>query len=130
MSPPEPRDLARQILSRCNDPACIDLTGYTETVRDLLLIFQFADLLITNDGGPGQFAALTPIPSIIFYGPETPKLYGPEDGKAFIFYDPLPCTPCLTAYNHRNSPCDGDNLCLKQIPPDRVLAKALEILQA
>jgi lipopolysaccharide heptosyltransferase II len=125
----EDKDLAGQILSRCNDPACIDLTGYTKTVRDLLLIFQFADLLITNDGGPGQFAALTPIPSIIFYGPETPKLYGPEDGKAFIFYDPLPCTPCLTAYNHRNSPCDGDNLCLKQIPPDRVLAKALEILR-
>jgi ADP-heptose:LPS heptosyltransferase len=126
----EDKDLAGQILSRCNDPACIDLTGYTKTVRDLLLIFQFADLLITNDGGPGQFAALTPIPSIIFYGPETPKLYGPEDGKAFIFFDPLPCTPCLTAYNHRNSPCDGDNLCLKQIPPDRVLAKAIEILQA
>ena len=125
----EDKDLADQILSRCNGPACIDLTGYTKTVRDLLLIFQFADLLITNDGGPGQFAALTPMPSIIFYGPETPKLYGPEDDKAIIFYDPLPCTPCLTAYNHRNSPCDGDNLCLKQIPPERVLAKALEILR-
>ena len=126
----EDKDLAGQILARCNDPACIDLTGYTKTIRDLLLIFQFAALLITNDGGPGQFAALTPMPSIIFYGPETPKLYGPDDEKAFIFYDPLPCTPCLTAYNHRHSPCDGDNLCLKRIPPDRVLAKALEILQA
>jgi ADP-heptose:LPS heptosyltransferase len=99
-------------------------------VRELLLIFQFAALLITNDGGPGQFAALTPIPSIILYGPETPRLYEPDDDKAFIFYDPLPCSPCLTAYNHRNSPCDGDNLCLKQIPPDRVLTKALEILDA
>jgi lipopolysaccharide heptosyltransferase II len=126
----EDKNLAAQILSRCNDPACIDLAGYTKTVRELLLIFQFAALLITNDGGPGQFAALTPVPSIIFYGPETPKLYGPDDDKAFIFYDPLPCSPCLTAYNHRQSPCDGDNLCLKQIPPDQVLAKALEILDA
>jgi ADP-heptose:LPS heptosyltransferase len=126
----EDKNLAAEILSRCNHPACIDLTGYTTTVRELLLIFQFAALLITNDGGPGQFAALTPIPSIIFYGPETPKLYGPDDEKAFIFYDPLPCSPCLTAYNHRHSPCDGDNLCLKQIPPDRVLAKALEILES
>jgi len=126
----EDKNLAAEILSRCNHPACIDLTGYTTTVRELLLIFQFAALLITNDGGPGQFAALTPIPSIIFYGPETPKLYGPDDEKAFIFYDPLPCSPCLTAYNHRHSPCDGDNLCLKQIPPDRVLAKALDILES
>ena len=126
----EDRDLATAILSECNKPACIDLTGYTRTVSELMLIFQFAALLITNDGGPGQFAAMTPIPTIIFYGPETPDLYGPADEKTTIFYNPLPCSPCLTAYNHRNSPCDGDNLCLKQIPPEQVLKKALEILQA
>jgi ADP-heptose:LPS heptosyltransferase len=126
----EDKTLAAEIQSKCNNPACIDLTGYTKTVRDeLMLIFQFAQLLITNDGGPGQFASMTRLPTIILYGPETPKLYGPEDENASIFYDPLPCSPCLTAYNHRNSPCDGDNLCLKQINPDRVLAKALEILE-
>lgn len=125
----EDRDLATTILSECNKPACIDLTGYTRTVSELMMIFQFAALLITNDGGPGQFAAMTPIPTIIFYGPETPDLYGPADEKATIFYNPLPCSPCLTAYNHRNSPCDGDNLCLKQIPPEQVLKKALEILE-
>ena len=126
----EDRDLATAILSECNKPACIDLTGYTRTVSELMLIFQFAALLITNDGGPGQFAAMTPIPAIIFYGPETPDLYGPADEKATIFYNPLPCSPCLTAFNHRNSPCDGDNQCLKQISPEQVLKKALEILQA
>jgi ADP-heptose:LPS heptosyltransferase len=126
----EDRHLATAILSDCNNPACIDLTGYTRTVSELMLIFQFAALLITNDGGPGQFAAMTPIPAIIFYGPETPDLYGPADEKATIFYNPLPCSPCLTAFNHRNSPCDGDNQCLKQIPPEQVLKKALEILQA
>ena len=125
----EDKPLAREIIMQCNSTACIDLTGYTKSVRELMLIFHFAQLLITNDGGPGQFAAMTPIPSIIFYGPETPKLYGPEDEKASILYDPLPCSPCLTAYNHRNSPCDGDNLCLKRIDPDRVLAKAFEILE-
>ena len=123
------KELAAAILSDCNHPACIDLTGYTRTVRELMLIFQFAKLLITNDGGPGQFAALTPVPTIIFYGPETPDLYGPVDDKVMLFYNPLPCSPCLTAYNHRNSPCDGDNLCLKQIPPQQVLENALQILE-
>ncbi len=123
------KELAATILSDCNHPACIDLTGYTRTVKELILIFQFSKLLITNDGGPGQFAALTPVPTIIFYGPETPDLYGPADDKATLFYNPLPCSPCLTAYNHRNSPCDGDNLCLKQIPPQQVLKKALQILE-
>ena len=125
----EDKELAAAILSDCNHPACIDLTGYTRTIRELLLIFQFAVLLITNDGGPGQFAALTPVSTIILYGPETPDLYSPADDRATLFYNPLPCSPCLTAYNHRNSPCDGDNQCLKQIPPQQVLKKALEILE-
>ncbi|MGD8993321.1 MAG: glycosyltransferase family 9 protein [Desulfobacterales bacterium] len=123
------KQLAAAILSDCNHPACIDLTGYTRNVQELMLIFQFARLLITNDGGPGQFAALTSVPTIILYGPETPDLYGPIDDKATLFYNPLPCSPCLTAYNHRNSPCDGDNLCLKQIPPQQVLKNALQILE-
>jgi ADP-heptose:LPS heptosyltransferase len=122
------KDLGNAILSRCKNPHCVDLTGYTRTIRELMSIFHFASLLITNDGGPGHFAAMTPIPSIIFYGPETPSLYGPLDEKAAIFYAGLSCSPCLTAYNHRNSPCDGDNVCLKSIHPDEVLAKALEML--
>ncbi|MGH8475422.1 MAG: glycosyltransferase family 9 protein, partial [Methylococcales bacterium] len=87
-----------------------------------------AVLLITNDGGPGQFAAMTPIPTIILFGPETPALYGSHSPNAHFFYSGLSCSPCLTAYNHRNSPCDGDNQCLKRISPEQVLAKAREMI--
>lgn len=123
------KDLGNAILSRCKNPRCIGLTGYTGTIRELMSIFHLASLLIANDGGPGHFAAMTPIPSIIIYGPETPALYGPLDEKAVVFYASLSCSPCLTAYNHRNSPCDGDNVCLKSIDPHEVLAKALEMLK-
>ena len=121
--------LAQTIQDKCGSVYCIDLTGYTKTLRELMILFNRASLLITNDGAPGQFAALTPIPTIIFYGPETPVLYGTLDRKAVFFYLSLSCSPCLTAYNHRNSPCDGDNLCLKEIQPDQVYRKALEILR-
>jgi ADP-heptose:LPS heptosyltransferase len=121
--------LARRIQENIQEGTCIDLTGYTRSLRELMLMFQFAALLITNDGGPGQFAAMTPMPTIIFYGPETPVLYGPVDEKAHVFFDPLPCTPCLSAYNHRKSPCDGDNMCLKHIARERVLNKAQEMLE-
>ena len=124
------KEMAHKVLSHCRNPRCLDLTGYTKTLRELMLIFHFASLLITNDGGPGQFAALTPIPVIVFFGPETPVLYGPLDDKAVIIQEPLACSPCLTAYNHRNSPCDGDNVCLKSIAPARAMAKALEILES
>jgi len=127
---PDDKPLGQRLVAHCASPHCVDLTGYTTSIRHLLALFHRASLLITNDGGPGQFAALTPVPTIILYGPETPALYGSLAKKAFCFHRPLPCSPCLTAYNHRMSPCDGDNQCLKQILPDQVLAKAREMMLA
>ena len=108
----------------------IDLTGYTRSIAELLALFHVAKLLVTNDGGPGQFAALTPIWTVMLFGPETPALYAPLTAQCHSFYSQWPCSPCLTAYNHRDSFCDGDNQCLKVIAPDSVLAKAREFLKA
>jgi ADP-heptose:LPS heptosyltransferase len=127
---PDATPLAREIVAHCAHSLCVDLTGYTKSVRHLLAIFNHAALLITNDGGPGQFAALTRLPTLVFFGPETPALYSPLSPNIHCLYTALSCSPCLTAYNHRNSPCDGDNQCLKQITPQQVLHKAREILQA
>jgi lipopolysaccharide heptosyltransferase II len=125
------RAISQQVVDFCKDTACVNLAGYTRSVRHLLAVFHRASLLVTNDGGPGQFAALTPkLPTIIFFGPETPTLYKSLGSNSYCFYRGLPCSPCLTAYNHRASPCDGDNQCLKQISPEQVLAKAHEMLSA
>ena len=125
---PADKPFGQAVVAHCRSSNCIDLTGYTRSVRHLLALFHRACLLVTNDGGPGQFAVLTPVPTIIFFGPETPLLYRSLGKNAFCFHLPLPCSPCLTAYNHRTSPCDGDNQCLKRITPEQVLAKAREIL--
>jgi len=123
------REIAQAVVDHCNSTVCVNLAGYTRSVRHLLAVFHRADLLVTNDGGPGQFAALTPqLPAIIFFGPETPVLYKSLGDNAWCFHRQLPCSPCLTAYNHRTSPCDGDNQCLKQITVEQVLAKAREML--
>lgn len=127
---PEAKPLAQEIVAHCAHPHCIDLTGYTKSVRHLLAIFNHAALLITNDGGPGQFSALTTLPTLVFFGPETPALYSPLAPNIHCLYTALSCSPCLTAYNHRNSPCDGNNQCLKQITPEQVLGKARELLDA
>jgi len=123
------REIAQSVVDHCKNPVCVNLAGYTRSVRHLLAVFHRAELLVTNDGGPGQFAALTPqLPAIIFFGPETPVLYRSLGDNAWCFHRQLPCSPCLTAYNHRTSPCDGDNQCLKQITVEQVLAKAREML--
>ena len=126
------RALAQQLVGAVKesdpDSPVIDLTGYTRSIAELLALFHIARLLVTNDGGPGQFAALTPIWTLMLFGPETPSLYAPLTPKCHSFYSQWPCSPCLTAYNHRSSYCDGDNQCLKVIAPATVLAQARECL--
>ena len=126
--------LAQQLVGKVKntnpESLVIDLTGYTHSIAELLALFYVARLLVTNDGGPGQFAALTPIWTIMLFGPETPALYAPLTPRCHSFYSQWPCSPCLTAYNHRNSFCDGDNQCLKVIAPEAVLEKAREFLAA
>ena len=124
------RPLADDIAAQLESSDCMNLAGFTKTMQDLLVLFNVASLLITNDGGPGHFTALTPMPAIILFGPETPVLYGSLSPQAVNMHQQINCSPCLTAYNHRNSPCDGDNVCLKSIDPETVTAKAFGLLQS
>jgi ADP-heptose:LPS heptosyltransferase len=125
--------LANEIRAQVGSERCIALTGYTRSLRELLMLFHASDLLLTNDGGPGHFASLTPIRVLMFFGPETGRLYGPLPGpfgpKATVYESGIACSPCLSAYNHRLTFCDGDNQCLKRIAPDPVLADALQALR-
>ncbi|MBK7001724.1 MAG: glycosyltransferase family 9 protein [Rhodoferax sp.] len=121
--------LARELMAQVASPACLDLTGYTRSIRELLMLFHASALLLTNDGGPGHFATLTPIQTMVFFGPETGRLYGPLGPRNTVLELGLACSPCLSAYNHRLSFCDGDNQCLKRIAPDPVLAQALNLLR-
>jgi ADP-heptose:LPS heptosyltransferase len=122
--------LAKDLQAQVQSDFCVDLTGYTRSIRELLMLFYAARLLITNDGGPGHFATLTPIQTMVFFGPETGRLYGPLGARNQVIESGIACSPCLSAYNHRLTFCDGDNQCLKRIAPDPVLADALRYLQA
>lgn len=125
--------LAAELTQRVGSELCIALTGYTRSLRELLMLFHASHLLLANDGGPGHFASLTPIRTMMFFGPETGKLYGPLPGpfgpKTTVYESGIACSPCLSAYNHRLTFCDGDNQCLKRIAPDPVLADALQVLR-
>lgn len=106
------------ICRKLGEERCINLTGET-TLSELLDIFNVADALITNDCGLAHLASLTAIKKFILFGPESPQLYAPLGKNTYILYSGLPCSPCFSALNHRNSICK-DNLCLKTIQPDEV----------
>jgi ADP-heptose:LPS heptosyltransferase len=100
------------------DKRVLDLTGKT-TLRELIDLFNIGQLLITNDSGPAHFASLTNIHILVFFGPETPKLYKPLTDKCTVMYSNYACSPCVSAYNQRLSPCN-DNKCLKTIEVEKV----------
>jgi len=92
---------------------CIDFTGKT-TLDELLELFNMSDILISNDCGLAHLASLTPIRKFVFFGPETPDVFAPLGANNTIIYSGFPCSPCLSAFNNRDSMC-ADNKCLKAI---------------
>jgi len=111
----EPIDaLVRQV----GDSRCISLAGRT-TMRQLLVLYTLADVLVTNDSGPAHFAALTEIEIVTLFGPETPRLWGVLGPRSHVISLGLPCSPCVSAYNNRLSSCTN-NLCMQGITVDRV----------
>jgi len=117
---------AEYICNIVNNKRVLNLTGKT-TLTELLDLFNIGKILITNDSGPAHFASLTAIHIFAFFGPETPKLYKPLTDKCTIIYSNYACSPCVSAYNQRLSPCDN-NLCLKSIEVEKVYNTIKRIL--
>lgn len=99
---------------------CINLIGKT-SIKKLITLFNISDALVSNDGGMVHLASLTKIKIIALFGPETPLLYAPLSENAEIIYKDLSCSPCLSAYNHRQSVCKN-NKCMKEISVEEVYA--------
>ncbi|OGX15664.1 MAG: hypothetical protein A2166_02725, partial [Omnitrophica WOR_2 bacterium RBG_13_41_10] len=92
------------------------------SLEELVALLERCDLLITNDSGPLHLATALEMPTVSFFGPETPSLYGPIENEHIIFYKDLPCSPCLNVYTVKTSDCQ-DNKCMKAITVEEVLEK-------
>jgi ADP-heptose:LPS heptosyltransferase len=121
------RDASWRIVGEVKSGRAISLAGQT-SLRELLVLFSLADVLVTNDSGPGHFAALTPINTVVLFGPETPALFGPVGENQQALYAGLACSPCVSALNHRFSLCKN-NVCMQAITVEQVYEKVVAILR-
>ncbi|HSH41434.1 MAG TPA: glycosyltransferase family 9 protein [Arenicellales bacterium] len=96
--------------------------------HELPLLYSISQLMVTNDSGPAHFAAVTELRVFVLFGPETPELYG-SLGNSVPIYRNLACSPCVSAFNHRKTPC-RDNVCLQLIKPHEVYETIKPDLQA
>jgi ADP-heptose:LPS heptosyltransferase len=119
---PDEADKIREVASQVGSERCISLAGKT-TLPQLLVLYTLSELLITNDSGPAHFASMTPLTVITLFGPETPLLFRALTPRAIPIWAQLPCSPCVNAYNNRQSPC-RNNICMKAITVDQVFEVA------
>lgn len=124
---PEEAEGAERIAAMVGSDRCVSIGGRT-TLRQLLIVYGLADVLVTNDSGPAHYAALTPIDVVTLFGPETPDVFGPKSARSHIIWAGMPCSPCVNAFNQRFTACTR-NLCMQKISVEEVFATVRKVYE-
>ncbi|MDD2790582.1 MAG: glycosyltransferase family 9 protein [Sulfurimonas sp.] len=114
---PAEKDGAGLLANYVNDKRCINFAGGVKFLQ-LPALYSVSAFMLTNDSGPAHFASITDMHTFVIFGPETPALYG-SLGPTTPIYAGMACSPCVSASNHRKTPC-SDNQCIQIITPDWV----------
>lgn len=85
------RKLEEYIISYLNDKKIKFLK--TRSVKELINEIKDCKMLIGNDSGPVQIAALLGKYTFSIYGPTNPKFHLPKGNRHFYIQKSLPCTP-------------------------------------
>ncbi len=94
---------AQGLKEKVDHDRCINYAGQLKLLQ-MPILYSVSTLMVTNDSGPGHFSSITPLKTFVLFGPETPKLYGSLGNSTPIFAG-LACSPCVSAANHRKTPC-------------------------
>ncbi len=121
------KNYVQNIVDTIGNSRCLNAAGFFEFL-ELIPLYTISTLLLTNDSGPAHFASVTDLKIFAIFGPETPALYGPL-GNAEVFYRGLPCSPCVSAANHRKTTC-LTRPCVAGLLPHVVIPKLDEYLTA
>jgi ADP-heptose:LPS heptosyltransferase len=89
-------------------------------VGELLALIKGAACVVTNDTGPMHLAIALNTPTVSMFGPGSPDHYGVWRHDVEVLYHPVFCSPCT--YETDEPPCAGDNVCMKLITVDEVVA--------
>jgi ADP-heptose:LPS heptosyltransferase len=114
-----------QLAAEVGSSRVITLAGKT-TLRQVLVLYTRSAILVTNDSGPAHFASMTPIRVVALFGPETPALFAARSPNAIALWAGIACSPCVNAYNNRQSVC-RNNVCMQAITVDDVFKEVTGI---
>lgn len=90
------------------------------TLPELFSLLKNTRLVISNDSGPAHVAVAYETPLVVFFGPETPLIYGPLNKNSAVFYSNLFCSPCISVYRDKKINCQSQEMCLKKLDIDEI----------
>ncbi|RJP80617.1 MAG: glycosyltransferase family 9 protein [Candidatus Zixiibacteriota bacterium] len=99
----------------------VNLAGRT-SLHEYIAVISRLNLFITNDSGPLHLAYAARVPTISFYGPESPRRYGPLGDLHRPLYKDLDCSPCVFFKTLKKIRCKREAECMRRITVDEVMA--------
>jgi ADP-heptose:LPS heptosyltransferase len=117
------------IIEKISSDRIINLVGKLD-IGQLAALFEGARLLISNDSGPLHLADAIGTPTVSFFGPETPVLYGPRGANHIVLFKNIDCSPCINVHNSKTVRCYRNRLnprCMESIPVEEA-AKAVDAI--
>jgi ADP-heptose:LPS heptosyltransferase len=125
---PEEAEDAEKLVARVASDRCVSMGGKT-TLRQLLVLYELSQIMVTNDSGPAHYASLTQIDVVTLFGPESPAVFGSQSPRSHIIYAGIACSPCVNAFNQRISTC-SNNVCMQRITVDEVFDTVCEVYES
>jgi len=97
--------------------------AFATTLTDLAALLADSRLFIGGDSAPLHLAVALGAPVVAIFGPTDPALLGPRASEDIVVHRVLECSHC-----HRRQCPLGTLECLESIPPEKLVAAALERL--
>lgn len=97
--------------------------GGRPSIGTLKATIASLDLLVGNDSGPRHVAVAFHVPTVCVMGPTSPRYSEGPYERGRVVRVTVDCGPCQKAV------CNTDHRCMTQIPAQRVLDAALDILE-
>lgn len=87
-----------------------------------VFLLQKTEMIISNDSGPLHLAFSQHTKSVSLWGPTDPAHLSVKQPFNVDIYKNVYCSPCL--HHADRPPCNGNNICMKQISSMEVIEKA------
>ncbi len=124
----EKRDIDKFVLELIkNNSQLINFAGKTDIGELFCILKNYRNVFITCDTGPLHIANMSKCATVSLWGPGTPNSYGEVYENHKIIYRKVHCSPCI--YIHIDAPCNGNNICMKNITVEEVFNECLELIE-